>query len=682
MIFCLKTALDDFRHISSRFYGIFVDFRDAFGSIRQDVLIKDLIAAGIPKRYCAIIADIYQDSHFEVICDGCLSKEIDLTIGVKTGDPSSALFFVVSLDRHLKAVLNSAVRNRIENPRRISPLPVRGYAEDVVFISHDYEIFADMILSFIINTGLNVRSDKCGIFYERRSGNRWYKSKSDTPPEVDFNGEKVAVLERHECYKYLGKPLSVAGESPDHLNEMSAKYCELLEKIVSIDLPIPVKIEALEIIAMSKISHHFFNTYISEEQLTSFDRELSRTLRTIFKICHSVTVRTFFQKKINGGLVIRKPSIVYRASRVSHLILMLNHADQNIRFVARYSFSLDMKKRNIPRSELYNNFLGYNVKENGNLDTRITGGFGTISDWPQLHRLLRMLRLKAQWEHPNSIDLMDAGKVILKYESGVNLPLNKNLRKKLQDIQLEIDEVILKGLKMQGKLFKLENADYLLSQDIFKNIKFADKLVCFWYKLRHNVVPCNFTLSKWYGIEPKCNLCQFIPESMAHLLNGCKRFSGLYSTRHDKLVNKFGEELSKFWEFLRINQQISTSFPELPLLSEHKHLKPDIVLKRDNTIYMVDVACPYDFYIQSAFNQKMDHYNGLCLSIRNMNYQCEVIPLVVGSCGIIHNRCLPYLIKLGLPKCQAKGLCKYSCNSNILFARSLWTRRCSLIFGQ
>ena len=32
----MKTAIDDFKQQSSRFYAIFVDFRDAFGSLDQE----------------------------------------------------------------------------------------------------------------------------------------------------------------------------------------------------------------------------------------------------------------------------------------------------------------------------------------------------------------------------------------------------------------------------------------------------------------------------------------------------------------------------------------------------------------------------------------------------------------------------------------------------------------------
>ena len=35
LIFCLKTAVDDFKHGNSKFYGLLIDFKDAFGSLKQ-----------------------------------------------------------------------------------------------------------------------------------------------------------------------------------------------------------------------------------------------------------------------------------------------------------------------------------------------------------------------------------------------------------------------------------------------------------------------------------------------------------------------------------------------------------------------------------------------------------------------------------------------------------------------
>ena len=116
LIFCLKTAIDDFRHSSSKFYTLFVDFRDAFGSLSQEYLIKCLLEYGIQQTYRYIIADVYQKSHSEVLCDEGLSKEFELTVGEKTGDPASPFWFILALDKTLRKVVEvSFAEHRIIN---------------------------------------------------------------------------------------------------------------------------------------------------------------------------------------------------------------------------------------------------------------------------------------------------------------------------------------------------------------------------------------------------------------------------------------------------------------------------------------------------------------------------------------------------------------------------------------
>lgn len=59
LIFCLKSAIDDSRHTSSKIYALFVNFRDAFGSLNHRYLIQTLLEANINEEYCLLIADIY-----------------------------------------------------------------------------------------------------------------------------------------------------------------------------------------------------------------------------------------------------------------------------------------------------------------------------------------------------------------------------------------------------------------------------------------------------------------------------------------------------------------------------------------------------------------------------------------------------------------------------------------------
>ena len=293
---------------------------------------------------------------------------------------------------------------------------------------------------------------------------------------------------------------------------------------------------------MSKIQHHFPNTYITDDKLVEFDKALSSFLRRIFDLTHSTTVKTMFLKKQFGGIRIRKLSVVYRTCRICHLIKMLNNNNENIKFIARNSLEIDFNKRGIPRSVDENNFLGFSCKQNGQLNTNIKGGFGLISDWPHLHHPTNKVGTQLHEEN-NDNNLMNCGRVCVKFHCQRTFKLKTILERgriKSEILEKQLFENLLeiKQLPMQGRLLDIDNADYLLSQNIFRNY-INDNLVTFWYKAKRNVTPCNYTLSLWYTqTSAACELDQFRIESMARILNGCKQFKNNYSSRHNRIVDK------------------------------------------------------------------------------------------------------------------------------------------------
>ena len=181
---------------------------------------------------------------------------------------------------------------------------------------------------------------------------------------------------------------------------------------------------------------------------------------------------------------------------------MLNHENENIRFVARNSLQLDMKKRGVNRTTDDENFLGFACENTGKLKTNIKGGFGVQSDWPQLCYLIHRAGATLKWEHSEKIDLMQAGNAQLIYKcektNVTQIITGKQIRTYLVEKLVYDDLIDLKNLPMQGRLIDIRGADYLLSQRVFRNYKLSENLVTFWYKARHNVMPCNYTLSLWY----------------------------------------------------------------------------------------------------------------------------------------------------------------------------------------
>ena len=153
-----------------------------------------------------------------------------------------------------------------------------------------------------------------------------------------------------------------------------------------------------------------------------------------------------------------------------------------------------MKKRGVNRTTDDENFLGFACENTGKLKTKIKGGFGVQSHWPQLCYLIHRASATLKLEHPEKVDLMQAGNAQLIYKcektNVAQLITGKQIRTDLVEKLMYDDLIDLKNLPMQGRLIDIRGADYLLSQSVFRNYKLSENLVTFWYKARHNVMPC------------------------------------------------------------------------------------------------------------------------------------------------------------------------------------------------
>ena len=399
LIFSLKAAMDDSRHLSTKFCAVFVDFADAFGSIEHSFLFETLREFDIPLIYCCLVEDLYRYSSFSVICGFELSKEFNIIRGTKTGDPLSALLFILVIDRVCKPMVREAViRQGIEDERRINPCPLQAFADDVVVVCYDVTIINEMFeigqVAMKI-AGLEVKPSKCAVMYARRSGNNWYKGKADKKPTVSIQGNAIEVYPRDKSYKYLGKSLSLSGEDAVQVYEVIESYKDLLEKITSCKLPLALKASALHNLALAKILHHFYNTRFTEEQLELMEKSLVKAVRNMYDLYETTTQLIIFLPREHGGLGVKRVSDVYRSTRVAFLIKMLNHPQLQFKNIARQSLNLDMKKRKVASTDNDMNFLGFEISEDGYLNSRTK--FGCQSDWPDLLRYARKLDVSIEF---------------------------------------------------------------------------------------------------------------------------------------------------------------------------------------------------------------------------------------------------------------------------------------------
>ena len=679
LIFNLKAAMDDFRHLSTKLTIVFIDFADAFGSVNHKFMFETLANFNIPLKYCCLIEDIYRYSSFSVICGTQLSQSFNIIRGTKTGDPLSALLFIMVIDRVCKPMVATAIScMAIQNERMVNPIPLQAFADDIAVVQYNSEIsqlIFDAGEGMMVHAGLEVKPEKCAVLYARRSGSNWYKGKSDIQPKVKVQSHELAVCGRNTPYKYLGKSLSLSGEDPKQVDQIIENYKELLDKISKCKLPLSLKASAFNNMALAKILHHFSNTRFSEEQLEQLDKALTQTVRNLYDLYSSTTQLIIYLPREDGGIGIKRISAVYRTTRIAFLVKMLNHEEDHFRNSARHSLSLDMLRRGVAESGNEKNFLGYEITADGYLNKKTN--FGCQSDWPDLLRYARKLDISIVFRDEK------AGVIL----GGKFFDDTSSLQKILFNHTVKRGLIKANELSIQGCYFGMDAIHLKSSHSIFYNWKIDDLLVKFSIKARLSLLPTNFTLYIWNREhDPLCPFCRSHTESMAHLMNGCHEFRNFYSRRHNRIADKIEDVLSQSNRRLRVysNKLMETVFTEYRQeLLLIKHRKPDILVidhvSRKCTI--VEVTVCYDLYFDYAFEEKLDRYKSVCCLLRRHLWNVELKVMCFGSLGCIKKDIWRELRSLSVDKLVIKQTLQWCSISNVIMANYIWRHRVRKLFS-
>ena len=111
---------------------------------------------------------------------------------------------------------------------------------------------------------------------------------------------------------------------------------------------------------------------------------------------------------------------------------------------------------------------------------------------------------------------------------------------------------------------------------------------------------------------------------------------------------------------------------------QHQHKRPDIVIidKDNRRATLVEIAIPFDAHISKSYQTKFDKYYPLSLEINNLGFRSEIVVLIIGSLGNVHQKVITGLIKAGLSRNDAKFITKFCSISSIIGSNKIWRMRC------
>lgn len=452
-----------------------------------------------------------------------------------------------------------------------------------------------------------------------------------------------------------------------------------MNKIDVSPLPVNKKIEALNVIASSKLNFYFANMMFTEKTLKSLEDAIVTFARQQLKFNTSSTRAQVFCPRKSGGLGLLKPSTMYHAKRVSFLLSMLNSDDEHVKAVARGSFDLHMMKRKVALTEPGEDGFGrYQVNEQRRI-VKAGRAYWPRSTFVELNELCMRLGVMLDFDdnadvYGVSIPASDDGAVSLRYTD------HQELYTAIKRLEIDKDISYFAGLQTQGRLQRetLPHADMSCSVGHLVNASINDHLTRFIAKGRLQLIETNAVNNRYFPefYSRECPLCGFHSDTNSHALNTCRELRGLYIERHDRCVELVRKELEKsvVTDFVQVFDNEAVSLDGQVAIDSGK---PDLCLidHRNSVAFIVEVANPFDSFLDQCYCTKFDKYMPLCIKLNDAGFFTKVIVLVIGSLGHVHKRVVSGLTLLGLSKRQSTGLARYMSISVMIGSRRAWARR-------
>ena len=128
-----------------------------------------------------------------------------------------------------------------------------------------------------------IKHRKCAILHGQRSGNNWYCRDGTTNIHIEIQGDEIPKLGKSGTYQYLGHDICLDGKpNQSQVTDIFTSLSQILDKIDSSVLPILAKLEAINIMVMSKLNFYLGNVTMSLSQLTVLEDEIVKFIRSWF----------------------------------------------------------------------------------------------------------------------------------------------------------------------------------------------------------------------------------------------------------------------------------------------------------------------------------------------------------------------------------------------------------------
>ena len=165
----------------------------------------------------------------------------------------------------------------------------------------------------------------------------------------------------------------------------------------------------------------------------------------------------------------------------------------------------------------------------------------------------------------------------------------------------------------------------------------------FSFSIRYinNSLPTGQNLARWnLSATSDCRNC-LLPETLLHVVAGCKSYLNRYTWRHDSVLNFLAKTLSSVSDAKLFADLPGYNSPSIITGDEYR---PDMLLiTSDNTLYVAELTVGHESNLENNSIRKNYKYSNLVKELKN-HYQSVVFVKISMSClGVFANESISLL---------------------------------------
>ena len=303
----LIAALEDAQFTNQDIYLLYIDFKNAFGSIdhaRLLAVIKDL---GYPVDAVQIIGNIC--SHSNTIFSGDYfgkTKEIPIQRGTIQGDTLSPYLFIIFLEPLLRW-LNQGDYGYSFGTSTATINSV-AYADDLAVITNkltSLQIQLNKLDKYCIWAGMDLGISKCAVTWcpnKSKMNQETFKSHIESA-NITYRNQTIPILHQNEPYVYLGIQLVPSLKWKIQIHITTTKVISQCSQLANCPATMKQKISMVDTIIRAGIAYSFYAVPFSlpgiiklDKKNNSHPKENMWTSQMYTKHGHSTTTRVVWNR--------------------------------------------------------------------------------------------------------------------------------------------------------------------------------------------------------------------------------------------------------------------------------------------------------------------------------------------------------------------------------------------------